>query len=139
MYGSRPGAPASRSAARGPTPRARGALQGYRSRHPCAPTNSPPATCGAGPGFIMDRLVRMAVRCTGEQMIVVLDGTREAPACAWSLTSSRRWPAGQAAAVAPGVSVRTWLIRDYHDAPSDGFLDAVEVLRVRHPVRIYSG
>jgi hypothetical protein len=72
-------------------------------------------------------------------MIVVLDGTRDAPgACAWRLMSSSGGPAGQAAAVAPGLSVRTWLIRDSHAAPSDGFLDAVDVLRVRHPVRIYS-
>ena len=65
-------------------------------------------------------------------MIVVLDGTRDAPGVV------QRWPAGQAAAVAPGLSVRTWLIRDSHDATSDGFLDAVDVLRVRHPVRVYS-
>ena len=77
---------------------------------------------------------------TGEQVIVVLDGTRDAPgACVWRPPSSQRWPCGQAAAVGAGLSVRTWLIRDSHDATSDGILDAVDVLRVRHPVRIYSG
>ncbi|HEY6685272.1 MAG TPA: hypothetical protein VI094_03585 [Propionibacteriaceae bacterium] len=47
-----------RSAARGPTPRACGARQEYRSQHPCttfAPANSPPATCGAGP-WLLDAL-----------------------------------------------------------------------------------
>ena len=51
-------------------------------------------------------------------MIVVLDGTRDAPGASDVV---QRWPAGQAAAVAPGLSVRTWLIRDSHDATSDGF------------------
>jgi len=74
----------------------------------------------------------------GEQMIVVLDGMRDAPgACAWCLMSSSG--AGQAAAVAAGLSVGTWLIRDSYDATSDGFLDAVDVVRIRHLVRIYSG
>jgi hypothetical protein len=68
-------------------------------------------------------------------MIVVLDETRDAPAP----DVVQRWPCRQAAAVAPGLPVRTWLIRDYHDATSDGFLDAVDVLQFRHPVRIYSG
>src|SRR5829696_1716451 len=41
-------------------------------------------------------------------MIVVLDGTRDAPgACAWRPPSSSAGPAGQAAAVAPGLSVPT--------------------------------
>jgi len=74
------------------------------------------------------------------QVIVVLDGTRDAAgACVWRLMSSSARPAGQAAAVDAGLSVRTWLISDSDDATSDGFLDAVDVLRVRHLVRVYSG
>jgi hypothetical protein len=89
-----------------------------------------------------DRLVRMAFRCrgrNGEQMIGVLDGTRDAPgACAWRLMSS-----------SAGLLVRRqrWLqgcrsVRGSSGTPrrhEDGFLDAVDVLRVRHPVRIYRG
>jgi hypothetical protein len=58
---------------------------------------------------------------TGEQVIVVLDGTRDAPGtCVWRPPSSSAGPDGQAAAVAAGLPVRTWLIKDSHDDTSDG-------------------
>jgi hypothetical protein len=99
---------------------------------------------GSVPNELRSRTVQrewllVAAGGTGEQVIVVLDGTRDEPgASVWRPPSSSAGPAGQAAAVTAVLPVRTWLIRDSHDATSDGFLDAVDVLRVRHPVRIYS-
>ena len=56
------------------------------------------------------RMAFVAAGGTGGQMIVVLDGTRDAPGGLDSVV--QRWPAGQAAASAPGLFVGTWLIRD---------------------------
>jgi hypothetical protein len=73
-------------------------------------------------------------------MILVLDGTRDTPgACAWRLTLSsggllvRRQLWLQGCRFVPGSSGTPTT------PTSDGFLDAVHVLQVRHPVRIYSG
>ena len=99
------------------------------SRHPMRPEGDPHPVIGLEvrlPDELRSRTVQrvwllVAAGGTGEQVIVVLDGTRDTPGtCVWRPPSSSAGPDGQAAAVAAGLPVRTWLIRDSDDDTSDG-------------------